>query len=805
MRVASRGYLRTDAKADDHFPFRRVLSLHKLIEHWRTVAEADGPRGAAARDLVERAERIPDLVEGISDPKSLAAHADTIDELMAAAIPQARAGSWIVGAMTPFRMEPFYGTPGFLDLLSVESWHTDAGSTGVFGDERKMAQAKGMHAYHLIAQCFYGISASARFPSVFRSDGADGMHQYFRVHVDPVFVDINVVGELPELSTEDRKRLADRPLDFELWSSLLPAHHFEFRGFVIITLLDVTDHETHSLLKNDLLQKDALTSPGKIDGIESHLRSLLRIPDLRLGVIGLPSGRFEDIGRARALGRSLLLDELGVPECRSPDKSSYAHLVETGEPVVITDLDECEWCTAFEHRIRFQHYRGLLLAPMRDGDRLVGVVELASAEPGALSAFSVAQLMDVVNLFTAAMNRTIDERRDKVQALIKERFTSIHPSVEWRFRKAAERILDGTVDADAGKGGSGEPESVVFDHVYPLYGLSDIRDSSIRRNHAIRDDLVEQLGLALAVVVEASARSPLPALDELGFRLSRFAERLESDFSSEIDISALDFLRRDVEPLFDRLATTGQSVRAKVEEYRVALDPKLGVLYKRRRDYEQSVAIVNRTVSSFLNRREEESQVMFPHYFEKFEADGVDYNIYVGDSMSEDRRFDELFLRNLRLWQLLTMCGIVWELTEVAPTMPIPLETAHLVLVQDFPIAIRFSNDEKRFGVDGAYNARYMIVKKRIDKSFIRDSNERLTQPGKIAIVYSQEKERREYERYIEYLQAAGYVDGDVEHVEIEPLQGVSGLRALRVRVNERRPEMEARVRPDWAATANDE
>ena len=49
--------------------------------------------------------------------------------------------------------------------------------------------------------------------------------------------------------------------------------------------------------------------------------------------------------------------------------------------------------------------------------------------------------------------------------------------------------------------------------------------------------------------------------------------------------------------------------------------------------------------------------------------------------------------------------------------LPVPLETTHLILVHHAPLSIRFRFDEKRFDVDGAYNVRYEIVKKRIDKA----------------------------------------------------------------------------------------
>jgi hypothetical protein len=75
-------------------------------------------------------------------------------------------------------------------------------------------------------------------------------------------------------------------------------------------------------------------------------------------------------------------------------------------------------------------------------------------------------------------------------------------------------------------------------------------------------------------------------------------------------------------------------------------------------------------------------------------------------------------------------------------------------------------------------------MKKRIDKAEIRGREERLTQPGKIAIVYTQASEAAEYRQYIEYMQAKGYLEKELEELELEDLQGVYGLKALRVGVN---------------------
>ena len=41
-------------------------------------------------------------------------------------------------------------------------------------------------------------------------------------------------------------------------------------------------------------------------------------------------------------------------------------------------------------------------------------------------------------------------------------------------------------------------------------------------------------------------------------------------------------------------------------------------------------------------------------------------------------------------------------------------------------MTISFRMDEKQFDVDGTYNARYEIVKKRVDKAYIKGTTERV-------------------------------------------------------------------------------
>ena len=638
-----------------------------------------------------------------------------------------------------------------------------------------------MWAYESILEEWVGVEANLQFGLVMTVlDEEVGLDTHFSLSIDPRFVSVRLVRDIEKPSSEDIARLLAEPTDIELWTELLPPDAFEFDGMTVITAVDVTPHEVISRLKNDLIEKDSMASPEKIDRLQHRLRNLLRCPELNLGLIAFDRrANVEAIEGARAVGKSLLLCDECAPTCPNRADSYYAGVFEGRDPVIVQDLKTSELRTGYEHHLRKHGHRSLLLYPLHVDDQLVGLMELASPKPGDLNAFNARRLLDVVPLFATTLKRNLDELEDHVQALIKRKYTAIHPSVEWRFREAARRYLEEKERGEV----SPELEQIVFHDVYPLYGLVDMRDSSRTRNEAIRADLREQLQLALDVINAAGQIRPLPALEEVGYRLAQHLDRIESELRSDDESGVLELLRRDLEPLFAQIETYGSDVAERVAAYREALDPDLNIVYRQRKNFEESVAALNDAISMTLDAEEERAQAMFPHFFEKFRTDGVDHSIYVGAELHEDGLFDELYLRNLRIWQLMTTCRIEWELARVKTDMAVPLEATHLILVQHQPLSIRFRIDEKRFDVDGAYDIRYEIVKKRIDKARIRGTSERVTQPGQLAIVYSTASEGAEYRRYVEFLQNKGYFGPGLEELELEDLPGISGLKALRVTI----------------------
>lgn len=789
------------SKTTTTFPFRSTLSLARLFEFWRTVEQdKTSPRAAVARQIQQRLDETPELAEPIDDLALLDRHRDLLDLMMVAIFPAALWNEAIMAVSEPFNMRPFYTTPAFDRLEIFDRGCPDTMKKADFTEER-FDEMRALYAAYWILEQYYQVDLPKKPPMTFLlTDKETGLDKYYKIDFNMNFAAIETHGAPSTLSEEQIERLFSEPQNLPLWLEMVPPETFEFQGFVVLTATEVTDQAVLSALKDDLLRKDAMASPEKVDHLQQRLRSLLRQPDLELGLICLQRDDIEGITTARAVGRSLLVcDDTGAPACPHRGESFYAEAYAREEPLVVGDLASCAVCTGFEQHLKGFGFRTLLLAPLRYEGKLIGLLELASPRPNAVNALLVAKKMgEPISLFATAMKRTLDEQEDRVQAIIKEHYTAIHPAVEWRFREAAQTYLDHlTIDRMA------RIEPVVFNNVYPLYGLSDIRNSSSTRNQAIQDDLLEQLNLAHNVIVEAAIYRPLPVLDQISYRISQYADRIAEGASTEDETSILDFLQGEVESLFDRLASFGERVLERVAAYKVALDADLGVLYKQRQDFEESVTRINDTISAFLNEQERHAQEMFPHYFELFKTDGVDYNIYVGASLAAPGPMpvthddiELLYLRNMRLWQLMAMCGIEWELRKLKPTLKMPLDATHLILVQSVPLSIRFRMEEKQFDVDGAYNIRYEIVKKRIDKAVVQGTGERLTQPHKIAIVYSQTREAAAYRQYLDYMRAAGYIEEEIEEFDLEPMQGVHGLKALRVTVSDAAPALDFHIEP---------
>jgi len=455
-------------------------------------------------------------------------------------------------------------------------------------------------------------------------------------------------------------------------------------------------------------------------------------------------------------------------------------MFEKNQPLVFQDIDEKNPDqNIFVKKLTALGLKSYLAVPLFYNNELIGILELGSHEPNALNTITVFKLQDVISLFTIAMKRSQDEMKNQIDAIIRQKCTAIHSTVAWRFIEAAERFLELKLNVDEDK-----MEDIVFTNVFPLYGQTDIHGSSVERNLSIQADLIEQLSLAKNILNLSVKKFGLPVYKDLRFRVDSYIQQLSQELSAGDENIVLEFLKKEIYPVFTYLHSQDTEIHEALQHYEKQLDPVLGLLYKKRKAYDETVKLINDSISAYLDKAQQAAQTMFPHYFEKYKSDGVEHNLYIGQSMVNNKKFHQLYLQNLRLWQLIITCEIENEVHRLKPRLKTKLDVCSLILVHSQPLSIRFRMEEKKFDVDGAYNARYEIIKKRIDKAIVKETGERLTQPGKIAIIYSNEREAKEYMHYIHYLQFINYLTSDVETLTLKDLQGMTGLKALRVSIS---------------------
>lgn len=769
------------------FPFKCALSLAPLIAFWhRDVPGKHPPLEILSQKLREDLQRAPELLGVIDDLSILERYQELLELMMSAVIPLASRDRQYSAACAPFNFQIFFATAAMQRLLMNEPL-----ASRLSLDAATLMWGKLLRAYIHILKKFYGIDFDFDYPLIFSvPDSETKLDRHFRMYIDTRFIEIKNLSRVKPLKDDDKKRLMANLTDLKLLMELIPPDNFEFQGFTVVHAVEVTDQEVLSSLKRDLIEKESIISDAKFNFLQNKLRVFLRKPNLILGLAAIDGDRIFPLNyglKTDAHCNGMPLTDLRISNFTG---SVYERAVLEGG-VVVDDLTTYTRRTSVEDDILKHGVRNVAVMPLYYQNKLIGTLELGSPSPGDINGLTAKRLVEVTPLFSMAIRRNLDEMNTQVQAIIKEKCTAIHPSVEWRFRYAAYNLL-----AKQQQGVTAEMEDIVFEEIYPLYGLSDIRSSSIQRNEAIKMDLLEHLSLVKEIIGLARRAKPMPFLEELAYRLDLRTASIEDGMHSGDEAGLVDFMKREVEPYFQSLEALGGEVGDKIQEYKKAVDPHLGLIYRRRKDFEDSVTRISEAISCHLDKEQALAQSMFPHYFEKHKSDGVDHGMYVGAALVEDGKFDMMYLKNLRLWQLIVMCDIARKTEKLKSRLQVPLETTHLILVQNTPLSIRFRFDEKQFDVDGAYNIRYEIMKKRIDKAVIKGRAERLTQPGKIAIVYSQDREAAEYKRYLDFLLHAGHLTGEREELELEDLQGIQGLRALRVTVNMQRESPQRTIAP---------
>ncbi|SCC49603.1 hypothetical protein GA0116948_11113 [Chitinophaga costaii] len=753
------------------------ISFAPFVRFLKEKAQNDNDaRARFYQKMIERFESNPEVLLPL-EMEDLDRYKEYLDIVTAAVFPiMTDSDKDVYGIGVPYRFSIFYYSTLFKHLF------TETGKDGLAVVPNglsmdKINKDRRGWLYKQILQRFYGYEINYDNSIIHNVISHEtGLRRYFKLQLDARFMDIKVKGELPQLDED----MACNHSSIDDMAALLPLSLFSLEGFVIWTVQDVTRDEMMNHIKNLVLKVRDENEAKSYQHLNEGLQAMLENKDIAVHVMPFLKVKNKYVLESKFASSSVIL---GMQGNEKQQQQLYQQLVKflenNKDPLVINSLDDVS-LTLYPF-LKFLPHKGVksfVLLGIEYENELLGMVEIASPEVNGLPFQKVAKIEYLLPLVTLMLRKSVDIQTAKINNVIKQQFTALQPSVEWKFVDAAWQYLHNP------EKGKKDIENITFREVYPLYGAIDVRNSTVERSMALQEDLREQLQLIQQCLERMEKELDLPLLEELAFKNNTLMNNISQSLIAEEESQVNEFLDYEIAPTFRHLYDSYPSLQPMLANYFDTVNKTEGHVFHHRRRYEESLARINTEINEMLEKERDAIQNSFPCYFEKYRTDGVEYNIYIGQSIAQNKKFDLLYLRNLQLWQLTSMAGIARLTHQLMHELEVPLQTTQLILIHSNPIDISFRLDERRFDVEGAYNIRYEIIKKRIDKVHVRDTGERLTQPGKIALVFNYAREAEEYRKYIHFLQNKNILLPEIEMLELEELQGISGLKAMRVSIN---------------------
>lgn len=759
------------------FPLKIKLSFHKIIQEYESYVESAVDYDCTTeKKILEEIQSITALNEGFEYQEDLLKkYEKPIQKILDPLFPFALEKNEIKAAGIPLNNKFIRLSTRLKGILDRAGKDFDLTMRDIPDDE-----------FYIMGCCIilimhYGKRVDFKRTFFYDIPDENGLIRYYSVLYNVDYCDIVKTDKSIEITDEDFELLIDQFDAIDLWKEKFPPGSWEMKGFVIMNLFDSTIDASISELKTILLGEERGEDAEKFYTI---FRSIFNLPKLEIGYTDFyEKGQILRVDYLKKVNSFLLNNESEYAASKLFCEHSFEKVINKGKAFVISDVEKmmkmAKEPPEFLKHLYEQNIQSVIIAPVINKDKILGIIELVSYQKHELNSINVNKLDTIMPYIVSSLQKSRYLEESHITEIIQRECTSIHESLNWRFEEEARKVYQKEL-----LGENTNFNDIVFENVIPLYGQIDIKNSSEVRNRMVQKDLMDQLEKVTKILIQSNEKEALPVYEELLFRSQYFIVELEKGINSVIEQDITDFLHGEVFDCFQHLVTLEMTISNEIKAYNKEIKEHKGVYYRERKKYDDTVGMINKKMASIIDKKQEEAQEMYPHFFERYKTDGIEHSMYIGASLVQNRPYHKLYLNNLRLWQLQTMCEMEQEYEQYRLKLPIPLNVASLLLVYSVPMSIRFRTDEKRFDVDGAYNARYEIIKKRVDKAHIKGTDERITQEGKLTIVYSHKTDEEEYLRYIQFLQVKNYLCKEIEIVELEDLQGVSGLKAIRVEIN---------------------
>jgi len=761
--------------------FKSVISFKKFIDFLKSSIQS-GPsiKVPYFKWIIKKFKKFPELSNSVPLEK-LSEYEEMLELVSTCLLPLAADENALWALSSPLSPQIFYSTDGFHKLMECLE-HPVVLDPAIGNADSESEKIMRELQYGMLLEKVYSLPYLKKTEWIRKfEDPETGLDKYFQVNIDTRFIDIRPINQLPAMDCTSMSPASVWGEEFKKIQKKVPLGQFEARGFSIITLTDVTAEQAVEQVSKLVIHHSEKDKRPLFDEITHALQTVVGSRDYQFGLVP-----FLSINDRPALIFDKIPFSIILQACLNSNvsKKDIAKLRNdfTRDPRMIIWSSGDRESHLPEFVVNAFEQAGIgtyVMFPIYHNEQVTGFFEV-STKTGKpmLSEGQLVRLKPVLSIMTQLIQDIIARFNRSIENIIKEKFTSIQPAVQWKFNEAAWHYLRDHRNEE----GVDMVENIIFKNLHPLYGAVDIRNSTILRNQALEKDYAVQLGTLINAL--SSLNYPdKPQLDRIITTADNWLKIILEPLTTQQEVRLNEFFTLDVQYELENILQTVPESSEFLIPYFQSIDEENGIAFENRRLLEAAIKKLNSTVNNFFEDASVDLLNIFPCYFEKFRTDGVEYDIYVGQSIVPHSPFRKEHLQEIKRWQLRSMIQVVHLVQDLIPEMDFPLQTTQLLFVHPQTIDITFRKDERRFDVEGAYNIRYHIIKKRIDKVLILDTNERLTQPGKIALIYFDERDAQEFKGFIRELQNENLLLNDLEELDLETLQGVDGLKAIRVGV----------------------
>jgi hypothetical protein len=396
-------------------------------------------------------------------------------------------------------------------------------------------------AYELILERFYHYCPLVKEEIVHtQTDPSTHLTRYFNLNIDNRFVDVEHTSALPHININQVLQQLSDPDSINKIEKIIPLDQFSFSGFSMVTIHDTTARYALHKMRSAIIRHNPEDDAATYKTIIELLKQMCGKEELEFGL--LPFLKLNDrlVSYYGNYQYSIIINictQLNIPE---HDFLAWINsYFENPQTLIKKDCRvEKNGADAVSKAFAQSGFDGYAVIPVFYSNEVVGVLEISAGKADLLNEVLFTQIDAAIPVLGQLMHHAQTGFATNITKIIRHNFTAIQPSVLWKFNEVAWNYLK-----NAGASSMKKMEEIRFDHLHPLYGAIDIRDSTIKRNNALHKDMHYYFKMVKNFLKELHVQDKT-TVNELSDEATGFLDMAESFFTGNEEAQLDNFAER---------------------------------------------------------------------------------------------------------------------------------------------------------------------------------------------------------------------------------------------------------------------